>query len=134
MIEKQRNSLLVLLYLPNRGYDFEPTAPSLAWQSFIRVESEKRGIVFINIAECFQKLPLTRKDGMFISSDSVHYFPEVPGHYDDEGHEYVARQLYAKLLSIPEVAETLGRYPKGQIIKPGVASTMVSAKGCGQAQ
>ena len=128
-IEKQKNSVLVLVYLPNRGYGSAPTAPSLAWQAFIRAESEKRGIVFVDIAEGFQKLPLTRRDGMFICPESVHYFPEVPGHYDDEGHEYVAKQLYARLVSIPEVAEKLGRLSEGQVAKVGVDSSVRSAGG-----
>jgi hypothetical protein len=127
MIEKRKNSVLVLVYLPTRGYDYEQSVPSVAWRAFIRAECGKRGVAFIDLLDDFQKLPLTMRDGMFIWPGSVQYFAEVPGHYNDQGHEYVAKQLYARLVSIPEVAEKLGRHSEGQLAKQGVDSSLRSA-------
>jgi hypothetical protein len=76
-----------------------------------------RGIVFVDLIDDFGKLPVTRKDGMFIWPGSVHYFAEAPGHYDDQGNEWVAKELYARLISIPEVAEKLARLPDGHAAK-----------------
>jgi hypothetical protein len=123
-IEKQKNSILVLVYLPNRGYGYEQSIPSLAWRAFIRTECRKRGVVFFDLLDDFQKLPLTMKDGMFIWPGSVQYFAEAAGHYDDQGHEYVAKQVYARLLSIPQVAEKLGRQTEVQVAKRSATSDL----------
>jgi hypothetical protein len=106
VMNQRKNSVLVLLYLPRRS-DYETDASSLAWRTWIRQESAKRGFVFVDLVDDFQKLPVTMRDGMFIWPGSVQYFAETPGHYDDQGHEYVARQLYAAFTSIPQVAQKL---------------------------
>jgi hypothetical protein len=122
-IENQKNSLLVLAFLPRRS-DYQPGSPSLAWRTWIGAESAKRSIPFIDLFDAFQKLPTTTRDGMFISSDSLQNFPEAPGHYDDQGHEYVAKQVYARLLSIPQVAEKLGRQTEVQVAKRSATSDL----------
>jgi hypothetical protein len=121
-MEKQRNSVLVLACLPTTLHDFEQGGPSPAWRAWVREESAKRDIVFVDLIDDFQKLPVTMKDGLFIWPGSVQYFAEAPGHYDDQGNDWVAKKLYAKLISIPEVAEKLGSHSEGRVAKPGVAS------------
>lgn len=111
-IEKQKHTLLMLAYLP-RESDYDPNGPSSGWRTFIRSESVRRGFVFADLVEKFQKLPVTTKDGLFIWPGSVQYFAETPGHYDDQGHEYVATELYAQLISIPQVADKLGQHSEG---------------------
>ena len=106
VMNHRKNSVLVLVYLPRRS-DYEPDASSLAWRTWIREESERRGFVFVNLVDDFQKLPVTMRDGMFIWPGSVQYFAETPGHYNDQGHEYVARKLYDALVSIPQIAQKL---------------------------
>jgi hypothetical protein len=134
MIEKRKNSVLVLVYLPTRGYDYEQSIPSLAWRAFIRAECRKRGVVFIDLLDGFQKLPLTMKDGMFIWPGSVQYFAEAPGHYDDQGHEYVAKELYARLILIPEVAQKLGRLSNAQVARQGADSGVRSRENAGRSK
>jgi hypothetical protein len=118
-MERQKNSVLVVLYLPTRLADYDPGGPSLPWRAFLRAESEKKGFVFVDLLDDFQQMPLTMKDGMFIWPGSVHYFAEAPGHYDDQGQEWVARELYAKLMAAPAVARKLGDRSRTEISEEG---------------
>ena len=104
---------------------------SLAWRTWIRAESAKRSIPFIDLFDDFQRLPTTTREGMFICSDSLQNFPETPGHYDDQGHAYVAKQVYAKLISIPEIAAKLGRFSRPPAAAKGGGSNSPGADGCG---
>jgi hypothetical protein len=115
--ENEKNSLLILLYLPTRVADYEAGGASLAWRTWTRNECAKRGIVFVDFIDDFQKLPVTMKDGLFIWPGSIQYFAEVPGHYDDQGHDWIAKELYARLISIPEVAAKLGQHLGNQVAK-----------------
>jgi hypothetical protein len=119
-IEGQKNSLLVLLYLPTRVADYETGGASLAWRSWTRNECAKRGIVFVDFIDDFQKLPVTMKDGLFIWPGSIQYFAEVPGHYDDQGHKWIASELYTRLVSMPQVAAKLGQHFENQVAKDDV--------------
>jgi len=123
-MEKQKNSILVLLYIPSRVSDYEPGGASPAWRKWVREEAVRRGFIVVDVIADFQKLPITLKDGMFIWPGSGQYFAEAPGHFDDQGHEWMAKELYRGLISIPEVSEKLSLRSEGQITKPGVhAST-----------
>jgi len=104
-IEKQKGSDLLLVCLPTTVHQHEQSGPAPAWRAWIRTESAKRGIPFVDLIDDFHKLPVTRQDSMFIWPDSVHYFAEAPGHYNDEGNEWVAKELYARLLSAPKIAK-----------------------------
>lgn len=117
----QKNSILVLLYIPSRVSDYEPGGASPAWRKWVREESAKRGFVVVDVIDDFKRLPVTMKDGMFIWPGSSQYFAEAPGHFDDQGHEWVAKELYNSLISIPQVAQKLGPPPEGQITKQAVA-------------
>jgi len=107
IMEKQKNSVLVLACLPTTLHDYEQQGPTPAWRAWLGAESAKRGIAFVDLVEEFHNLPVTMKDGMFIWPGSVHYFAEAPGHYNDEGNEWVAKELYKRLIALPEVAEKL---------------------------
>lgn len=106
-MEKQKSGVLVLVCLPTTLHDFEQGGPTPAWRAWLRQESAKMGIDFVDLVDDFQKLPVTVRDGLFIWPGSVQYFAEAPGHYDDQGHMWVAKELYGRLISIPEVAEKL---------------------------
>ena len=120
-IESRNHSVLVLVYLP-RVSDFDPIGPSVGWRAFIRSESVKRGFGFIDFVDQFQSLPITMKDGMFIWPGSVQYFTETPGHYDDQGHEYVARELHARLMLIPQIAAKLSQHSSREVAMDSVDS------------
>jgi hypothetical protein len=121
-VEKEKNSVLVLLYLPTRVADYETGGTSLDWLTWTRNECAKRGIVFVDFLDDYQKLPVTMKDGLFIWPGSTQNFAEVPGHYDDQGHSWIARELYSRLISIPEAAAKLGQPLQQQVAKDGVRS------------
>jgi hypothetical protein len=104
-----KNGVFVLVYLPTRTADYKPGGPSEPWRAFMREESARRGVPFIDVVESFEKLPITTKDGMFIWPGATQFFAESPGHYDDQGQEYMARQVYARLLAMPAVADRLAR-------------------------
>jgi GDSL-like Lipase/Acylhydrolase family len=124
---RRKNSVLVFVYLPTTLHDYEQDEPAMAWQAWIRAECARRGVVFVDLVDDFQKLPLTMRDGMFICPHSVHYFAEAPGHYNDQGHEYVAKQLYARLVSIPEVAAKLNLHSEDRIAKRRTDSSSQSS-------
>lgn len=107
VMEKQKNSVLVLVCLPTTLHDFEQGGPTPAWRAWLRQESTKTGMVFVDLIDDFQRLPVTVRDGLFIWPGSVQYFAEAPGHYDDQGHMWIAQELYGRLISIPGVAEKL---------------------------
>ena len=125
-IEKQKNSILVLAYLP-RESDYDPSGASSSWRTFISAESVKRGFVFADLLEKFQQLPVTTKDGLFIWPGSTQYFAETPGHYDDQGNEWVAKELYSKLISIPEIARRLNLDSQTKAASHGADSRVRSA-------
>jgi len=116
-IEKGKNSTLLLVCLPSTVHQHEQSGPAPAWRAWIRGESAKRGIAFIDLIDDFHKLPVTMQDGMFIWPGSAHYFAEAPGHYNDEGNEWVAKELYRRVLATPEVAEKLGPQ-SGKTVEP----------------
>jgi hypothetical protein len=103
-IEKQKDSTLLLVCLPSTVHQHEQSGPAPAWRAWIRGESAKRGIEFVDLIDDFHKLPVTMQDGMFIWPGAVHYFAEAPGHYNDEGNEWVAKELYRRLSAPPEVS------------------------------
>jgi hypothetical protein len=106
-LNRAKHSVLVVVYLPTKPIDYDPGGPSEAWRKFMLGECGKRGIPLIDLIGGFQKLPVTMKDGMYISPGATHYFAEVPGHFDDEGHHYVAQRVYSELTSMPELAARL---------------------------
>jgi hypothetical protein len=103
---EQKKSLLVLICLPTRA-EYAYGEPSPPWRNLIAKISAERGIPFIDLVDEFNQLPVTMRDGMFIWPESVHYFADAPGHYNDQGNEYVAATILKKLSSIPAFSAKL---------------------------
>jgi hypothetical protein len=108
-MEKSGNGVLALVYLPDGPDDYAPGGPSDLWRQFLREELPKRGVVFIDLVDDFEKLTVVAKDGMFIWPGFTEYFPDSAGHFDDQGHQYVARQIYKEMLASPAIAGKLAR-------------------------
>jgi hypothetical protein len=106
-MEKSKNSVLALVYLPTRHDDYAPGGFSDLWRQFLKIESAKRGVAFLDLVEDFFSLPVITKDGMFIWPGFTEYFAESPGHFDIQGHAYIARQVHTKLLAFPAIAARL---------------------------
>jgi hypothetical protein len=107
--EKGGNGVLAVVYLPTRQDDSTPGGPSDLWRQFLREESPKRGVVFIDLVDDFEKLSLVAQDGLFIWQGFTENYPESVGHFDDQGHQYIARQIYEKMLAAPAIAGKLAR-------------------------
>jgi len=110
--EAQRNGVLLLLYLPTTLHDFEQGGGSPAWRKWLRDEAAKRGILLVDLVGEFQAMSITMKNGYFIWPGSEQYFAAGPGHYDDEGHLWVAKHVYAKLASLTQFAGKVARRPE----------------------
>ena len=82
---KSRNSVLVAVYLPTKRDFDEDLVRSGQLRSFLKTELKKRGIVFIDLFDDFQKLPIEQFTQMFT------------GHYSVKGNQYVAGLIYEKL-------------------------------------
>jgi hypothetical protein len=105
---QRKNSLLVLVCLPTRA-EYAYGEPSLPWRNVVAKISAERRIPFIDLIDEFNQLPITMRDGMFIWPESVHYFAVAPGHYNDQGNEYVGGMILKKLHSIPALSAKLGQ-------------------------
>jgi hypothetical protein len=102
---RPKNRILVLVYLPV-GSDYKTDEPSRTIREFLREAAAKKGILYVDLVDDFQKLPRQEMERLFIPVGAQYYLA-APGHYSVEGHEYVARALYNSLLSLPEVSKKL---------------------------
>jgi len=102
---RRKQSILILVYLPV-DIDYKPQERSSVYRQFLRDEAAKKGIVFIDLVDDFQKLSRQEMERLFIPA-GAQYFAGAPGHYSVEGNEYVAKQLYSRLISLPEVSRKL---------------------------
>ena len=89
-ISKHKNSSLVLVHLPIKS-DYMDNK-SEKWRSFIHAEAAKHNFLLIDLFDEFRKYPPQEVGNLF------------DGHYSAEGNLYIAKILYEKLLSIPEIA------------------------------
>lgn len=85
---KEKGSILVAVYIPVAS-DYTKEVP---WRKFLANELTKRGIIFIDLTEDVKKQPISY---MFL------------GHYTAYGNQYLAKTLYKKLLSFPEIRNKL---------------------------
>ena len=85
-VNKAKNSTLVLVNLPVCYSDpnVEP------WRKWLKVETKKRGIVYIDLYEDYLQLPYAEVEPLFIPED---------GHYSVRGNRFIAQILYKKLFS-----------------------------------
>ncbi|MDP9170322.1 MAG: hypothetical protein M3N54_06875 [Acidobacteriota bacterium] len=106
-MSRSKNSTLVLVYIPTRTVDYTAGGTSEPWRELIRTECARTGAQLIDLIDDYRKLPITTRDGLFIWQGAVQNFAESIGHFSDQGHEYIARQVYAKLTAMPELARKL---------------------------
>jgi hypothetical protein len=107
-INKQKNSVLVLVYFPTREEVTASEDQHGTWQDFLPEEAGKRGIAFISFLKEIRKLPISEVDRLFIP-EGYQYFSMAAGHFTDYGNEYVAGKLYQFLAKNPEVSAKLAR-------------------------
>ena len=108
---EERNSTFVVVYLPTK-MDYDPNTLSRL-REFLSAQLSNRGVKFIDLVSEFRKLPRNEVDGLFISGEDLAYL-NAAGHYSVKGNQYIARVIYSKLLSIPEIAENLSKTSRHQ--------------------
>lgn len=108
---KSKNAVFALVYIPTHTVDYLPGGTSEPWRELVRAECARTGATLIDLIDDYQKLPITTRDGLFIWSGAAQNFVESIGHFSDQGHEYIARQVYTKLTAVPEVAHKLKEEP-----------------------
>lgn len=89
-INKIKNSILVLVYLPVKSDYIDNSSEE--WRRFLNSEATKCGFLFIDLIDEFRRYPHQKVTTLF------------NGHYSEKGNLYIANILYERLLSIPEIA------------------------------
>jgi hypothetical protein len=103
--DRSRKRITVVLFLPALD-ELTGTGTSTAWRDFLRDESARQGIPFLDLLDDARKLPISELDKLFIPNGSQRY-GDTGGHFSDYGNEYVSRQVYQVLAANPEVAGKL---------------------------
>lgn len=78
----ERGRRAVFVFLPS-GPDID--APTTAWRPRIRAECARRGLVFVDLVEPFQRIPTSEQLGMF---------EDVTRHYNARGNAWVADRVF----------------------------------------
>lgn len=98
-LNAEKGSTLVLLFLPRSGdNEFRWSDP---WRAFVAEVASELGIIFIDLVPAFRQLGLARSESLFVD-------PYRPSHMAASGNEWVAGELYRKMLEYPELASKLG--------------------------
>jgi hypothetical protein len=96
-VNEERSSSLVLVYLPTlRELDSDDAD---FWSAVLERQSHALGIPFINLVEEFNGLPDEQVRTLFPHTDL--------GHFNIEGNEYVAKLIYQRLRTFPEISRIL---------------------------
>lgn len=100
-INRVKGSTIVFVLLEE---SITGTAQAEGWRQFLERELGQRRLPFVDLLSGFRRLPYEDLQAM--------YRPGW-GHYSIRGNQYVADQLYERLLTLPEVAARLsGRRPR----------------------
>ena len=97
-------SSLVLAYLPIReeyGADL-----GASWRQFLAEYAREHGILYLDFADDFHRLPPEDIDKFFIARGAIH-LPGAAGHYTEAGNAFIADLFYQRLLANPETAAKL---------------------------
>jgi hypothetical protein len=103
---RKKQSILIVVYLPTQS-DYKPQIYSAVYRQFLREETAKMGVLFIDLVDDFQKLPEQDMEKLFIPPGDQYFATAVAGHYSIQGNEWVARKVYRRLVSLPEVGKKL---------------------------
>ncbi|MGH7414621.1 MAG: hypothetical protein ACREKJ_10520 [Candidatus Rokuibacteriota bacterium] len=94
-VNASRSSTLVVVYLPTLD-----SGPETAfWVSVLSRECRALGIPFIDLVEAFDGFPYEEVLEFFLPGDL--------GHFSVKGNQHVAKLIYDRLRSIPEVCRVL---------------------------
>jgi len=98
---RARHSVLVLAYLPTR--EEYGTDLGTSWRKLLARYAQQNGILYIDLADDFRRLPAAELDKMFIGTGTLN-FPGAAGHYTEAGNAFVADLIYRRLIANPQTA------------------------------
>lgn len=87
-VNKQKNSTLIIVHLPEYYECFEFENKSAVWRKWLSDELAKREIIFIDLTHDFKNISPNKLETFFLK-DSLHY--------SNEGNKFVAGVIYNKL-------------------------------------
>jgi lysophospholipase L1-like esterase len=96
-VNEKRSSRLVLVYLPTQSELDSDDATF--WSNVLERQSEALGIRLINLVEEFKRLSDEEVRTLYLHTDS--------GHFNITGNEYVAKLIYRRLRTFPEISRIL---------------------------
>ena len=99
-VNRSKQSQLVLVFLPTQE---DRRNGSEEWRRRVREFSEREHLALVDLVGDFERLPADSTEQLFLREG------EAAGHYTTTGNEWVARQLYQHLLTIPQVARRLSQ-------------------------
>lgn len=103
-INRAKNSVLVLAYLPTRE-ELNGEAGA-SWRAYLAAYARQNDLLYLDLFDDFRALPPAQIDTLFITRAAVD-FPGAAGHYTEAGNEFVADLVYQRLLANPETAAKL---------------------------
>jgi len=105
---RAKHSELVLVYLPTRQ-ELERGSEA-SWSNFLAEYARQHGVLFLDFADDFRRLPAAELDKLFIAHGTLE-FPGAAGHYSEAGNALVAELIYRRLLADPQTAAKLDALP-----------------------
>ena len=113
-LNREKQSVLVLVYLPIATDYYR--ADSNAWRRYFRSAALARAIPFLDVVDNFRSLPPEYVESLYVHPWQGH------SHFSPEGNKYVAKVLYERLVSIPQIAERFGQASVRSTIDKGKTS------------
>lgn len=110
-MNRARNSVLVLAYLPTREELNGEVGAS--WRAYLANYARQNHLLYLDLFDDFRALPRAQLDSLFITRAAVD-FPGAAGHYTEAGNEFVADLIYRRLLANPGTAAKLQVAPGGE--------------------
>jgi hypothetical protein len=101
---RAKNSVLVLAYLPTREESGGDLGAS--WRKFLAAYAQQHGLLFLDLADDFHRLPPETLDKFFIARGALD-FPGAAGHYTEAGNAFIADLFYQRLIANPKTAAKL---------------------------
>ncbi len=111
-LNQERNSLPVLVYLPSQSaYKGGAVIKTDTRRRYVEQAAIETGLIYIDLIDEFRALSDQEMNDLFIPHGAID-FPGAAGHYTAKGNQYIAEQLYKKLLEQPEIITILEQRTK----------------------
>jgi hypothetical protein len=99
VINKRKNSVLVLVYLPTEEELVSNDSPR-TWRHFLHDEAAATGIVLVDFGDIMRQLPADQVQQFYIAPGPQSLYPADVGHFTNDGNAYVAQKLHDLLMTM----------------------------------